>query len=263
MISSPDNPHLKYVRSLQEKKRARYRERRYVIEGPTLVAQALSEGHRPAFVFHTEEWAAAEPALAGTLAADDAQVWTISPTLLQTLSETVTPQGVVAVMPMAEHDPDTLREATLLLVLDNIRDPGNLGTMLRTAMATGVGAVILSSGCVDPYSPKVVRAGMGAHFRLPLLTGLSWSEIGAMVTHHHTILADAGGEHTPWAVDWTRPAALIVGNEAQGAGEAARALARDTVRLPMEAGVESLNAAIAAAVILFEARRQREAQARP
>jgi TrmH family RNA methyltransferase len=256
-ISSSDNVHIKYVRSLQEKKRVRYREKCYIIEGPVMVAQALSMGYRPALSFYTEELAAARPDLIEELADGDARAWSVSPALMQALSETVTHQGVLAVLPMPEVDPDTLVGTTLLLVLDNIRDPGNLGTMMRTALATGVDALILSTGCVDPYSPKVVRAGMGAHLSLPILPGMMWEQIAPRLAGHHVVLADAAGEHTPWEIDWTRPSALIVGSEAHGAGQTARSLADDTVRLPMQEGVESLNAAIAAAVILFEAQRQR------
>ena len=173
------------------------------------------------------------------------------------MADTVTPQGIAAVLPMAEPDAAAARLAGFLLVLDNLRDPGNLGTILRTAQAAGVDAVALSMGCVDLYSPKVVRAAMGAHFGLTVLPGQSWDEITALAAGKQVLLADLGGDLTPWQVDWRRPTALIIGNEAHGAGPEARALAQQAVRLPMEADMESLNAAIAAAVFMFEAQRQR------
>lgn len=196
-------------------------------------------------------------ALLAELAAGDTALWQVSPEVMQALADTVTPQGIAAVVPMAAPDVARAREAGLLLILDNLRDPGNLGTVLRTARAAGVEAVALSAGCVDLYAPKVVRAGMGAHFRLAVLPGLAWAEIASLATGRQVLLADARGELTPWQVNWRQPTALIIGNEAHGASPEARALAPCGVRLPMEADMESLNAAIAAAVFMFEAQRQR------
>lgn len=242
-----------------------------------MVAQALAAGYRPAFVFFTDQYAAGHSvgamadtleeavavpgaearALLAGLAAGDTALWQVSPEVMQTLADTVTPQGIAAVVPMAVPDVARAREAGLLLILDNLRDPGNLGTVLRTARAAGVEAVALSAGCVDLYAPKVVRAGMGAHFGLAVLPGQTWAELALLAAGRQVLLADADGEWTPWQVNWRRPTALIIGNEAHGAGPEARALAQRGVRLPMEADMESLNAAIAAAVFMFEAQRQR------
>jgi TrmH family RNA methyltransferase len=143
----------------------------------------------------------------------------------------------------------------LILVLDQVRDPGNLGTILRTAEAAGAGQVLLAPGTVDVYNPKVVRGAMGAHFRLPVAT-LEWPAISQRVAERAVWLADATGEVAYDAVDWTQPAALIVGGEATGAGEEATALATGRVSIPMAGRAESLNAAMAATVLLFEAARQ-------
>lgn len=241
-----------------------------------MVAQALAAGYRPALAFFTADYAAGVPvageeageappavgpdapaALLAALAAGETALWQVSPEVMAALADTVTPQGIAAVLPMAQPDAAQARVAGFLLVLDNLRDPGNLGTILRTAQAAGVDAVALSAGCVDLYSPKVVRAGMGAHFRLAVLPGQSWDEIAALAAGKQVLLADLQGTLTPWQVDWRHPTALIIGNEAHGAGPEARALAQQAVRLPMEADMESLNAAIAAAVFMFEAQRQR------
>jgi TrmH family RNA methyltransferase len=143
----------------------------------------------------------------------------------------------------------------LILILDCLRDPGNLGTILRSAEAAGVGQVILAPGTVDPYNPKVVRGGMGAHLRLPVLS-LPWPAIAKVVAGRAIWLADAAADLAYDAVDWTVPSALLVGGEASGPGEQARALATGEVGIPMAGGTESLNAAMAATVILFEAARQ-------
>jgi TrmH family RNA methyltransferase len=135
-----------------------------------------------------------------------------------------------------------------------VRDPGNLGTILRSAEAAGVGQVILAPGTVDLYNPKAVRGAMGAHFRLPV-AGLDWPAIAGRLAGRAVWLADAAGE-TPYdQVDWAVPSALIVGGEAAGAGDQAAALATGRVSIPMAGGAESLNAAMAATVILFEAAR--------
>ena len=145
-----------------------------------------------------------------------------------------------------------------VLILDRLRDPGNLGTILRTALAAGVEGVLLAPGTVDATNPKAVRAGMGAHFRLPM-AAMDWDEIAHAVAGCRVYLADARGSISYTDADWTGRVALIVGGEAAGAGSRAHALAEATVAIPIAAGVESLNAAVAAGVLLFEAARQRRA----
>jgi len=259
MITSPENAKVKYARSLH-KKRVRYREKRYLIEGLRLVAHALQRGRWPALVFHTEAFAATERGsslVQRLVSREDTAVWCVAPGVMRVICDTVTPQGVVAVASMEETPFSLALRVTLLLILDNIRDPGNLGTILRTAQATHVEVVVLSRGCADPYSPKVVRAAMGAHFGLPLFHDATWLAIEKLVIGKHCVLADADGQLTPWEFDWAPPVALIVGGEAHGASAEARAMAQLSLRLPMAEGAESLNAAIVAAVLLFEAQRQR------
>jgi TrmH family RNA methyltransferase len=145
-----------------------------------------------------------------------------------------------------------------VLILDGLRDPGNLGTILRTAAAAGIDAVLLAPGSVDPYNDKALRAGMGAHFRIPVVSQ-KWDEIAATCAGLSVYLADMHGDVAYDAADWSNGWALIIGGEAHGASEAAAALATagaGRVYIPMAAATESLNAASAAAVILFEAARQ-------
>jgi TrmH family RNA methyltransferase len=169
---------------------------------------------------------------------------------------TKTPQGIVAVVPRLQLE----AKRGLVLILDGLRDPGNLGTILRSAEAAGVGQVILPPGTVDPYNPKVVRGAMGAHFRLPV-TSMDWPAIAGRLAGRQIWLADASAE-TPYdTVDWGLAAGLIVGGEAAGAGESAMALATGRVGIPMAGGAESLNAAMAATVLLFEAAKQHRTSA--
>ncbi len=261
-IQSLQNPHVKRVRRLQSKKRDRYRERQFVAEGYRLVQHAVTRGYRPALVFFTAN--AAETAwrpLIDTLVTSDCPVWEVSDDVMAAMADTVTPQGILAVLPLPEHDVEQVAEADLLLIVESWRTPGNLGTVLRTALATGVGGVLCSPGTVDPYAPKVVRGAMGAHFDLPILADLSWDRIAALVADRQRILADASGQATLWELDWTVPTALIVGSEASGPGAEAQTLATQVARIPMAEGAESLNAAVAAAAFLFEAQRQRTVRA--
>ena len=209
-ITSPDNAHVRHVRSLHNK-RARYRDKRYLLEGLRLVAHALEVGYRPALAFTTEEFASGQgEALVRALDEADTPAWITTPAVMARLADTVTPQGIVAVLPMP--DPPPLRpDASLLLVLDEIRDPGNLGTILRTALATGVDAVLLTPGCADPYAPKVVRAGMGAHLSLALHPDTPWETLLRLTSGTRRILADAAAPLSLWQWNWTEPTTLIVG----------------------------------------------------
>ncbi len=174
--------------------------------------------------------------------------------LLQSLSETETPQGILAVLSDSQlpipHSPN------FLLIPDQIRDPGNLGTLLRTAVAAGVQAVCLPPETTDAFAPKVVRSGMGAHFRLPIHT-MTWEEIEARTKGLQVYLADMDGTSC-WATDLRQPLALIVGGEAEGASEEARKLTTQEISIPMQGRVESLNAGVAGSVLMFEVMRQRK-----
>lgn len=254
LITSLQNEHVKYIRSLL-RRRVRHREGRFVIEGTRLVEEAVRAGIRPALLFYTSAWAATPEGqrLLSLLSTEEGS-WVVSEAVLHACADTETPQGVLAVVPCV-HPP---ARPGLILILDRLRDPGNLGTVLRSAEAAGIGEVLLTPGTVDLYNPKVVRGAMGAHFRLSISI-LDWPEIAHHVAGRAVWLADVRGRMPYDQVDWTQPAALIVGGEASGAGEEAFALATGSVYIPMAGETESLNAAMAATVILFEAARQQRA----
>ena len=137
-----------------------------------------------------------------------------TPEVIAAATDTVTPQGVVAVAAWPDLQPQGVG---IQLVLDAVQDPGNVGTLLRTAEATGVTDVVCTSGTADLYSPKVVRAAMGAHFRLPLRQDVHWNEIDeALGPADNIYVADASGRMPYYAADWRQPSVLIVGNEANG-----------------------------------------------
>jgi TrmH family RNA methyltransferase len=185
------------------------------------------------------------------------EVEEVSESVMKSLSETETPQGILAVLKLTELPiPASL---DFVLILDQIRDPGNLGTLLRSAAATGVQAVLLPPETTDAFAPKVVRAGMGAHFRLPI-RDLNWGEIKEMSksANLQMYLADMHGKSC-WKTDLRQPLALIVGSEADGVSEQARKLANEQISIPMIGNVESLNAGVAGSVLMFEVVRQRTA----
>ena len=258
VITSTANERVKFVRSLQQT-RARRDERAFLAEGVRLVEDALLAGLIPRLALVDPDRLGQSDRgvalLAALRAGRGAEVLDVSERVLASASETVNPQGVVAVfaIPIPPASPDLGRIA---LVLDGIRDPGNLGTILRAAEAAGGTRSVLLIDCADVWAPKVLRAGMGAHFRLTLLPDLDWSAARRLLVDRPTWLADMTGGVAHDDVNWRRDSALVMGGEAAGAsGEGARA-ATGLVSIPMAGRAESLNVAMAASIILFEAARQ-------
>ena len=256
MITSTANEHVKYVRSLH-RRRNRYRERVFIAEGLRAVEEATKAGIQPAFLFHTTAILEQPRArsVVSTAATRGVQVKVVSDGVMADMSDTVTPSGLLAVLAMPE--PGIPSPLTWALVVDRLRDPGNMGTILRSALAAGVQLVITTRGTVDVYSPKVVRAGMGAHLRLKLCLNQAPRAIARILEEVRVLLAQPRAGSPYWEIDWRQPTALWIGGEAQGASTEARRLAAGTVTIPMREDVESLNAAVAASILLFEASRQR------
>jgi TrmH family RNA methyltransferase len=256
MITSLRNDRVRYVQALQSRRRVRQRERRYVFEGVRLVEEAVNARVMPDFVFYTE--AALRDVRCARLLEALQRMGTphyvVSEAVLHACSDTETPQPILAVLPIPDLRSPTRPELTL--IADGVRDPGNLGTMLRTALAAGVDQFITTPGTVDASNPKVIRAAMGAHLRLPIAAH-RWGAISELVQGVPVWLAAASSSVAYTAVNWTDPVALVIGSERAGAGAQALDLARGQVSIPMAEGVESLNTAVATAVILFEIRRQR------
>jgi TrmH family RNA methyltransferase len=254
VITSKSNEKVKYVRSLHRRP-VRHREKRFIVEGLRLTEEMIETGQEPVFVFHTESFSS-KPRGRSTLEAlrsSGAEVLTVSDQVMAAMAATKTPQGILAVLPFPEAIPG---ESPVILVLDRLRDPGNLGTILRSAEAAGAGQVITIKGTVDVFSPKVVRGAMGAHFRLSILHDQEWDDLKHELEGRETLIAEPGGRVAYYQVDWTQPTALIVGGEAHGPGDEARALATSSVTIPMRGRAESLNVAVATSIILFEAARQ-------
>lgn len=257
IISSTQNKRVRYVKSLQTKPRFRRSERKLVLEGDRLIADALNKGGKPDIAFYSPEHADYE--LIAQLQGRGCTLLPVSDAVLQHASDTQQAPGILVVLPLPR--PPMPKAAARVLILDGVREPGNLGTILRTAAAAGVDLAILAPDCVDPYNPKVVRAGMGAHFRLPLVES-NWKEIGAFCRDLAVYVAMSSAPTTYSEINWRASWAIIVGNEAQGISKGALGFARNPISIPMFGGSESINVASAAAVILFEAQRQRLATGR-
>lgn len=257
MIVSPSNPHVKRIRSLAADRKVRRRERLFVLEGVRLVADVLESGASLPLVLYAPEQldATAEgQALRERLEQIPGSV-AATPQVVAATADTVHPQGVVA---LAEWPVVAPGAPGIILVIDAAQDPGNLGTLLRSAEAVGVAQMLCTTGTVDVYSPKVVRSAMGAHFRLAIEQELSWEAVAErLTTVDHVYAADAGATMPYYAADWRQPSALILGNEAHGLSDDARAYATNMLGIPMRGGAESLNLGVAGSVILFEALRQR------
>ena len=254
MITSAQNPRIKWVKTLQTSSRIRRQEGLWIAEGARLAEEALASGWPVRLLLHVPEPGERIQAVIEGFAARQVVIEMVSETVMRSASDTETPQGILVVLEQCSLPlPASL---DFVFIPDSVRDPGNLGTMLRTAAAAGVQAVFLPPGTVDPFSPKVVRSGMGAHFRLPIYS-LDWREIESRLATLCVYLASAG-EGIPYTqADWRSPLALVVGGEAQGAGEQAWSLSPIAVHIPMPGKMESLNAAMAAGILIFEVLRQR------
>jgi len=260
MISSAQNQKVKLIRLLTGRTRERRESGAFLAEGVRLVEEALAAEWPFQFVLHTGEIGERGRKLIQRLHQRGIETDEISVKLLASLSDTETSQGILAVL--SEERQQRVHEVDFVLICDALREPGNLGTLLRTAEAAGVDAAFLTPGTTDAFAPKVVRAGMGAHFRLPIYE-VSWDEIRTQVAAYgwNVYLAHMHG-HSCWDTDFRHPLALTIGGEAEGAGAQARSLATHTVSIPMLGRAESLNAAVAGSILMFEVLRQRSLKAK-
>lgn len=253
MITSPSNEKIKFARTLARKKE-RVAAQQFLIEGTRLLRQAASAGAVPTLVLYERAAFQADARLRALIVGwerEKREVHEVNAQVMRALAETETPQGIAAVFPLPKIE--LPQEPRFTLILDRVRDPGNVGTILRTAWAANVDSVLLAPESADAFNPKVVRAAMGAHFYLAIASE-SWEEIAGRLKHAPRILlSDASGEVPYTRANWSPPCALIVGGEAEGASDSASMLATQRIAIPMPGAAESLNAAVAAGILLFEA----------
>lgn len=255
MITSARNPKVQRLRALQEQAKRRKENGSFVVEGVRLAEEALMSNWPVRTALITPALAASDPNLVRALEARGVAE-EVSASVMKSLSDTKTPQGVLLEVELRDTKlPDNV---SFTLVLDAIADPGNLGTLLRTAAAADCDAVLLAPGCADAFAPKVLRSAMGAHFRQPILT-MDWKTIERTVKEHRlqAYLAEAWQGEVYDHADFARPVALVLGGEASGASANVAALNPKQVQIPMPGRMESLNVATAGSILLFEVVRQR------
>jgi len=222
------------------------------------VAEALASGAPLREIFVVESGAGVEATAAGGRAAGVPVIEVTEP-VLRSLADTTTPQGVVAVVEIRTSELAEIARGSLVIVLAGVRDPGNAGTLLRSALAAGADGVVFAAGAVDPYHPKTVRSSAGAVFRIPIGREGDLSTVAGVLRDAGLVVvgADAAAPEQFDRMDFTRRVALVLGNESWGLGGGARELLDEVVGIPMPGPAESLNVGIAGSVLLFECVRQR------
>ncbi len=257
MLTSLQNPLVKFFRKLHQSKERRSQQQ-FLLEGTHLIQEALASDYPLDIVCYTPAWEQAYPDLALALGQQAKRVEQVSESLLAAIATTQHPDGVVAVAPQIRRSPHPVIQ-TIGLAVETLQDPGNLGTIVRTAVAAGAEGLWLSADSVAPDHPKVLRASAGQWFRLPLAVV---DNVGALLTEWEQagvqlVTTSSHAEVDYWAVDFTRPTVIVLGNEGAGLSAALQRQAQVQVRIPMAGAVESLNVGISAALLLYEARRQR------
>jgi RNA methyltransferase, TrmH family len=254
VITSHHNSKSKLVRALQCRARQRCHAEVFLAEGIRLVEEAHAANWPFRFALYDEVLSERGRSLIEKLKSRGVECAMVSNSVMKSLSETESPQGVLAVLNRFRiPTPESL---DFILILDQIRDPGNLGTLLRTAVGAGVQVAFLSPDTTDAFGTKAVRSGMGAHFRLPIHS-LTWDEIKQQTQGVQVYLADMNGQSC-WQTNLQTPLALIIGGEAGGASEHARELANGVIGIPMPGHAESLNAGVAGSILMLEVVRQRQ-----
>lgn len=257
-LLSSRNPHVARARELARDRGAREESGLAVLEGIRLAEEAVAAGVPLEYGLYTADLAARErgAALLAALRTAGVPLHPVAPDTLSRAADTQSPQGVLLVFRprvwrLAEIPPG------LTVVLDNLQDPGNLGTVIRSLEALG-GTGLVMAGGVDPFNPKVVRAAMGSLFRLPVVKAEIGDALAALKAQGRPIyVADAGGDLTPWTARLQGNAVLVIGNEGNGPSDTARQLADGVISIPMPGPTESLNAGVAASLLIYEAMRQR------
>lgn len=256
VITSTRNPKIQEIRALQRRARQRRELGAFVVEGVRLAEEALAAGWPVQLALYSPQLSARGMELVAQMEQAGVEVEPVSVEVMAAASDTKTPQGLLLQLAFQTLPPPA--QPTLALILDQIRDPGNLGTLLRSAAACAADLALLTPGCADPFAPKVLRGGMGAQFHLPVLVA-TWEEIAAQCQQHglNVLLAEAGQGELYTQTDLRQAVAFVVGGEASGPGKEAHRLVHGSIQIPMPGNMESLNAAVAGSLLLFEALRQR------
>lgn len=257
MITSNQNPLIKELQVLQKKKTERNNQKVFIVEGLRAVREIPSTWEIHQYVVAKSF---AQEATQMRLS-NEIPVTRVADSVFEAISDTKTPQGIMAVVSQLDDPLDQIihEEAGFFIIADQVQDPGNLGTLIRTAHASGVSGIFLSKGCVDLYNPKTIRATMGSVFHIPIVLDMEMEEIiNVLMGENTTIYATAlEKSNILYDYDYTKKIAIVIGNEANGISETTKKMVSNFIQIPMPGGAESLNASIAAGICMFEVVRQR------
>lgn len=255
MITSASNTRVKKVAALNQKAKERRQEGKYVVEGVKMFLEAPEKEIEEIYAMEGFQNAACMEKLAGR------PFETVSEEVFRRMSDTAAPQGILCVMRQKKYALADLLAAKnpLLMILEDIQDPGNLGTILRTGEGAGIGGVIMSRETADIYNPKTIRSTMGSIYRVPFIYVSSLEETSVQLKAAGIRLFAAHLKGKSWydGEDYRKGSAFLIGNEGNGLREETAALADTYIKIPMEGRVESLNAAMASGILMYEAARQR------
>jgi TrmH family RNA methyltransferase len=258
VLTSIRNPLVKQLRQLGQSAKARREQNLFLVEGTHAIAEAIATKYPLEIVCCTEVWAESHSQMYAQCQAISNCVELVGEQVLGAIATTVNPDGVVAAAPMPENAP--VKIATLGLGLESIQDPGNMGTIIRSSVAVGIDGLLVSQDSVDATNPKIIRATTGQWFRCPRQTVAdlsaevkAWQQIGGVAI---ATLSDATLSY--WDFDFRQPCLILLGNEGNGLSKSLIEIADVALKIPLSNGVESLNVAIAASLLLYEAKRQRE-----
>lgn len=257
IITSVHNPLVKQLHQLARSRQERYNQNKLILEGTHLLLEALQYGYPLEIVGADELWQKKHPDLWVRAHQQAQRLITFTPAIIAKIATSITPDGVIATAPLPEHNPEIKYFG---LALWYIQDPGNLGTLIRTAVATGCEGLLLSDHCVDITNPKVIRASAGQWFRCAVQTSPNLGKTLAKYQQKGVqIVATSASAPVPyWEWDLRPPTIVLLGNEGSGLPGELLELADGVVQIPVLNGVESLNVAIAGALLCYEVLRQRQ-----
>ena len=259
MITSTANQQVKQLIQLNKKAKFRSERDMFVVEGPKMFGEAPKERIEKAYLSEScfeKQYGGQQDRLPAGIACE-----VVQDSVFKAMCDTQTPQGVLCLVKQYHYTLEELlkKERPLFLVLENLQDPGNLGTIMRTAEGAGVTGVILSKGSVDIYNPKTIRSTMGSIYRVPFLYAEDLQQVLELLREKgvRSYAAHLQGTETYDREDYTGGTAFLVGNESNGLSQELVSCADCYIRIPMEGQLESLNAGVAASILMYEAYRQR------
>lgn len=258
MITSTSNSQVKYLMQLQNKSKVRRENKQFVVEGVKMVTEAPTD--RIFKVYVSQNFRKNNAEVCQNMIKQGSELEDVSDSVFQQMSDTKTPQGILAIIAMMDYTIEDLLSANpFIAAVENLQDPGNLGTIIRAGEGAGMTGILMSSSTVDIYNPKTIRSTMGSIFRVPFVYMKDFTIALKYLQNKGVTIyaAHLDGKTSYTQENYTKPTAFLIGNEGNGLTKEAAESADTLIRIPMCGKVESLNAAIATSVLMYEAKRQR------